>query len=232
MHSHRRQLIQSLDLLAFTIFVYLWLLDKSTLSLFLRCFLQIQFCNPIQVHPIGWSPFKLRTLLCFQVGFNLIMILIHLSSSGIVSSSKGTNNLMEKGSAGQHTLIIDFIGQDYEPSKFHLVLIDLFLTMIQSVLLIVSYENGWDELEPSKQGQLSFLDDSDSDSEFGDAQDPGGQGWDLGIYPTERIHLFPSILLFFPFLLLFLFHNNFPLALCRRSRLGRGGKPLPGSDVW
>ncbi|SPO36249.1 uncharacterized protein PSFLO_01720 [Pseudozyma flocculosa] len=173
MYRQRRELIQSLDLLVFALLVYVWFIDGSTLWFLVKSALQVQFCNPIQMHPTWSLPFFTVFLSCF----NLLIVTVHVLGGPI-------------GAGKSRTIIIDFVGQDHQTGKLHMVLIDLFVAFVQTVLLVVAFEHGIDELR--SEGEKSCLDE---DQEV-DALDAGeadrverGQGWDAD---DEEASLFAS----------------------------------------
>ncbi|KAN0062613.1 hypothetical protein ACQY0O_005146 [Thecaphora frezii] len=165
MYRQRKELVQSLDLLAFTLFVYIWFVDGSTIWLFVKSALQVQFCNPIQMHPTWSLPFFAVFLSCF----NFIVVLVHLLGGPI-------------GAGKARTIILDFVGQDHQTGRLHMVLIDLVVAFVQLIMLIVAYEHGIDELRPDDE--KSRLDEDEPDASepseaCAGAQDAGpGQGWD------------------------------------------------------
>ena len=94
MQRERKELIQALDMLVFALFVYVWYLDGATIWLTIKAALQVQFCNPVQMHPTWPLPF----FVVFIAFFNLIVILLHIFNGPI-------------GAAKSQTILMDFIGQ-------------------------------------------------------------------------------------------------------------------------
>lgn len=156
MYFERKELIQSLDLLCFVLFVYTWLLDNSTFLLLLKAALQVQFCNPLQMHSTWSLPFFLVFLACW----NLVPALSHLLFPPSVTNT---------GNA----VFIDFIGQNSLPGRLHILSIDAFTFAIQLVLTVVAFEMGKDEARPD--GEPSELDDLTSML----GEEDLGQGWDV-----------------------------------------------------
>ncbi|TKY88950.1 hypothetical protein EX895_002191 [Sporisorium graminicola] len=156
MYFERKELIQSLDLLCFILFVYTWLLDNQTFLLIVKAALQVQFCNPVQMHPTWSLPFFV-VFLCF---LNLILALAHLWTP---PSQTNTGD----------AIFIDFVGHTAIPGRLHVLVIDAFVCFVQLVMTVVAFETGKDELKPDDEP--SALDDATTILE----QDDLGQGWDV-----------------------------------------------------
>ncbi|SPO31110.1 uncharacterized protein UTRI_05248_B [Ustilago trichophora] len=156
MYFERKELIQSLDLLCFILFVYTWLLDNRTFLLIIKAALQVQFCNPLQMHPTWSLPFFIVFLLCL----NLLLALAHLWTPP---------SLTNTGDA----ILIDFVGQTTTPGWIHMLLVDASVCFVQLLMTIVAFEMGKDETKPDDEA--SALDDLTSRLEADDL----GQGWDV-----------------------------------------------------
>ncbi|SPO30631.1 uncharacterized protein UTRI_05248 [Ustilago trichophora] len=156
MYFERKELIQSLDLLCFILFVYTWLLDNRTFLLIIKAALQVQFCNPLQMHPTWSLPFFVVFLLCL----NLLLSLAHLWTPP---------NLTNTGDA----ILIDFVGQTTTPNRLHMLLIDASVCFVQLLMTVVAFEMGKDDTKPDDEP--SALDDLTSRLEADDL----GQGWDV-----------------------------------------------------
>ncbi|KAJ1021265.1 hypothetical protein NDA18_005506 [Ustilago nuda] len=152
MYFERKELIQSLDLLCFVLFVYTWLLDNRTFLLVVKAALQVQFCNPVQMHPT-WS---LSFLVVFLCSLNLILALVHLLTPASQSNS-------------QDAMLIDFVGQVTLPGRVQMFLIDALVCFVQLLMTVIAFETSKDELKPD--GEPSVLDDLTSFV---------GHGWDVG----------------------------------------------------
>ncbi len=138
------------------LFVYTWLLDNRTLLLLVKAALQVQFCNPVQMHPTWSLPFFVVFLCCL----NIILALAHLWAPA---------NKTNTGDA----IFIDFVGQSVLPDRVHMLLIDATVCFVQLLMTIVAFETGKDQVRPD--GEPSALDDLTSPAE----DDEMGQGWDV-----------------------------------------------------
>lgn len=138
------------------LFVYTWLLDNRTFLLIVKAALQVQFCNPVQMHPT-WS---LSFLVVFLLCLNLLLALAHLWAP-----SSQTNH----GDA----IFIDFVGQINLPNRFHMLLIDAFVCFVQLLMNVVAFEIGKDQVKPDDEP--SALDDLTSRLDEEDL----GQGFDV-----------------------------------------------------
>ncbi len=155
MYYERKELIQSLDLLCFVLFVYTWLLDNRTLLLLIKSALQVQFCNPLQLHPTWSLPFFVVFLACL----NALLALAHLWAP-----ASATN----RGDA----ILIDFVGQDAAPGRLHMLGIDLSVALVQLLMTIVAFECAKDQAK--QDGEQSQLDDTTERE-----GEERGQGWDV-----------------------------------------------------
>ncbi|CBQ69053.1 conserved hypothetical protein [Sporisorium reilianum SRZ2] len=156
MYFERKELIQSLDLLCFILFVYTWLLDNRTFLLIVKAALQVQFCNPVQMHPTWSLPFFVVFLCCL----NLILALAHLWTP---PSQTNTGD----------AIFIDFVGHTTLPGRLHVLMIDAFVCFVQLVMTVVAFEMGKDDAKPDDEP--SALDDATTMLE----QEDLGQGWDV-----------------------------------------------------
>lgn len=156
MYFERKELIQSLDLLCYVLFVYTWLLDNRTLSLLFRAILQWQCHNSMHIQPTWTLPF----LVVFLTGINGIFALAHLRSPPRVTNT---------GEA----ILIDFVGHSYLPGRLHVLAIDVGIWFAQLLLTVVAFETSKDEARPDDA--VSALDDLTSTLEEEDL----GQGWDV-----------------------------------------------------
>ncbi|SAM83638.1 uncharacterized protein UBRO_06650 [Ustilago bromivora] len=156
MYFERKELIQSLDLLCFVLFVYTWLLDNRTFLLVVKAALQVQFCNPVQMHPTWSLPFFVVFLCCL----NLILALAHL-----LTPASQTNT--------EDAILIDFVGQVTLPGRVQMFFIDALVCFVQLLMTVIAFETSKDELKPDDEP--SVLDDLTSFLE----QDDLGQGWDV-----------------------------------------------------
>ncbi|CCF48282.1 hypothetical protein NDA14_001863 [Ustilago hordei] len=156
MYFERKELIQSLDLLCFVLFVYTWLLDNRTFLLVVKAALQVQFCNAVQMHPTWSLPF----LVVFLCSLNLIFALVHL-----LTPASQTNS--------QDAMLIDFVGQVTLPGRVQMFFIDALVCFVQLLMTVIAFETSKDELKPD--GEPSVLDDLTSFLE----QDDLGHGWDV-----------------------------------------------------
>ncbi|KAI3484871.1 hypothetical protein L1887_51925 [Cichorium endivia] len=155
MYYERKELIQSLDLLCFVLFVYTWLLDNRTLLLLIKSALQVQFCNPLQLHPTWSLPFFVVFLACL----NALLALAHLWAP-----ASATN----RGDA----ILIDFVGQDAAPGRLHMLGIDLCVAAVQLLMTVVAFECAKDQAK--QDGEQSLLDDTTERQ-----GEERGQGWDV-----------------------------------------------------
>ena len=142
-----------LDLLCFVLFVYTWLLDNRTLLLLIKAALQVQFCNPLQMHPTWSLPF----FVVFLCSLNALLAIAHLWSPPKVTNT---------GDA----ILIDFVGQATAPGRLHMLLVDAAVCAVQLVMTVVAFEMGRDEVRPDDDP--SALDDL---TRFDDE----GQGWEV-----------------------------------------------------
>ncbi|SPC63309.1 uncharacterized protein UHOD_06650 [Ustilago sp. UG-2017b] len=156
MYFERKELIQSLDLLCFVLFVYTWLLDNRTFLLVVKAALQVQFCNPVQMHPTWSLPFFVVFLCCL----NLILALAHL-----LTPASQTNT--------EDAILIDFVGQVTLPGRVQMFFIDALVCFVQLLMTVIAFETSKDELKPDDEP--SVLDDLTSFLE----QDDLGRGWDV-----------------------------------------------------
>ncbi|PWY98044.1 hypothetical protein BCV70DRAFT_202212 [Testicularia cyperi] len=156
MYFERRELIQSLDLLSYLLFVYIWLLDGRTLWLAIRAILQVQICNLIYINPT-WSLSFSAIFLC---SINALFAIVCIFGPPI-------------GSLKQSSILLDFVGQQTQPTKLHALLVHGLICYVQLVLLVVAFEHGQDELKPDDEA--SSLDPLSS-TKPSDAEE--GQGWD------------------------------------------------------
>lgn len=145
-----------LDLLCFILFVYTWLLDNRTFLLVVKAALQVQFCNPVQMHPTWSLPFFVIFLCCL----NLLLALAHLWTP---PSRTNTGD----------AILIDFVGHTTLPGRLHVLVIDAFVCFVQLVMTVVAFEMGKDDVRPDDEP--SALDDMTTLLE----QDDLGQGWDV-----------------------------------------------------
>ncbi|KAK0524778.1 hypothetical protein OC834_005401 [Tilletia horrida] len=150
MQSQRRELIRQLDVLLFTLFVYVWFLDKSLLLLALKIGLQVQYCNPSSFNPDLPLPILCRTVLFF----NLAPIISHAffwTGTGMSPLDdpygKGIGGAYSR--SGRTGFVLDFIGQAYQPTRFHLLLIDMLTAFLQWLfIIVVSETEKAEELRP------------------------------------------------------------------------------------
>ncbi|SNX87009.1 uncharacterized protein MEPE_05719 [Melanopsichium pennsylvanicum] len=158
MYFERKQLVQSLDLLCFTLFVYTYLLDNRTFLLIIKAALQVQFCNPVQMHPTWSLPF----FVVFLLTLNTLLAIAHQWTPARITNT---------GDA----IFIDFIGHTAStlPNRLHMLFIDAAVCFVQLLMVVVAFEMGKDETRPD--GELSGLDDLTSLLEEEDI----GQGWDV-----------------------------------------------------
>ncbi|KAK0569798.1 hypothetical protein OC861_000635 [Tilletia horrida] len=141
MQRQRRELIRQLDILLFTLFVYIWFLDKNLLLLALKIGLQVQYCNPTAFNPDLPLPILCRTVLFF----NLAPIISH----GFFWTGKGMSPLDDVDGtgiggtynrSGRTGFVLDFIGQSYQPTRLHLLCLDLLTAFLQWLFIIIVSE--------------------------------------------------------------------------------------------
>ncbi|GAC94782.1 hypothetical protein PHSY_002355 [Pseudozyma hubeiensis SY62] len=156
MYFERKELIQSLDLLCFVLFVYTWLLDNRTFLLLVKAALQVQFCNPLQICPTWSLPF----IVVFLCSLNLTWALVHLWTPA------------SKTNTGE-SILIDFVGHTTLPGRLHMLLIDAVVWGAQLLMTVIAFEMGKDEVkgdeEPSELDDRTTLFD----------EDDLGQGWNV-----------------------------------------------------
>ncbi|KAK4051983.1 hypothetical protein OIO90_004513 [Microbotryomycetes sp. JL221] len=124
----RLELLHSLDLTLWILFILSYILSPSHLLTFvLRLVAQAQFGAPRLVHP--HRSLKFFTIAWFVL--NLSAIVVHL-----LDGSRGT-----KGSDGwiQRGLFVDFVGQVVTPSRIHLFLLDLLISILQFLVIVVAF---------------------------------------------------------------------------------------------
>ncbi|KAL9938210.1 hypothetical protein V8E36_002833 [Tilletia maclaganii] len=162
----RRELIRQLDILLFTLFVYIWFLDKNLLLLALKIGLQVQYCNPASFNPDLPLPILCRTVLFF----NLAPIVTHIlfwTGKGMspLDDVNGTGIGGAYSRSGRTGFVLDFVGQAYQPSKLHLLLLDLLTTFLQWLfIIVVSETEKAEELRPDLD-EYGLL-DGDPDQEI------------------------------------------------------------------
>lgn len=116
-------LISSLDRLIWAELAVLYYVDNSFLRFLLRAASQVVYLMPRRI-PVQ-DP-AVETI----ITINLICIVAHLYSSQL-EAGEGTRGYLHGG------LLLDFIGQQGPTSKWHLFLLDTFLTLLQFISLAV-----------------------------------------------------------------------------------------------
>ncbi|KAE8224288.1 hypothetical protein CF319_g2790 [Tilletia indica] len=150
MQSQRRELIRQLDVLLFTLFVYVWFLDKNLLLLALKIGLQVQYCNPASFNPDLPLPILCRTVLFFNLG-PVISHAIFWTGTGMspLDDHDGTGIGGAYSRSGRTGFVLDFIGQAYQPTKLHLLFLDLLTAFLQWLfIIVVSETEKAEELRP------------------------------------------------------------------------------------
>ncbi|CAD6891679.1 unnamed protein product [Tilletia controversa] len=150
MQSQRRELIRQLDVLLFTLFVYVWFLDKSLLLLALKIGLQVQYCNPTSFNPDLPLPILCRTVLFFNLG-SVVSHAFFWTGTGLspLDDQDGTGIGGAYSRSGRTGFILDFIGQAYQPTKLHLLLLDILTAFLQWLfIIVVSETEKAEELRP------------------------------------------------------------------------------------
>ncbi|KAJ7287458.1 hypothetical protein C8J57DRAFT_1283972 [Mycena rebaudengoi] len=120
-YAQRKHIIQSLDILLYQLHIFAFFLSPSIWTLIFRIVSQFQ-CSKARDLDAAWS---LRTFLALLVSLNSVTI-YHHATEGASSDSK--------------TVILDFIGMAYTPTKFRLLSLDIFIVFLQMVLAIIAYE--------------------------------------------------------------------------------------------
>ncbi|KAJ7680398.1 hypothetical protein DFH06DRAFT_1162926 [Mycena polygramma] len=120
MHAQRAHIIQSLDILLYQLHVLAFFLSPSIWTLIFRILSQSQCSKPRELDA-AWS---LRAFFALLVSLNSITIWNHATS----------------GASDSKTVILDFIGMAYPPSKFRLLSLDFAIVFLQMLLATIAYE--------------------------------------------------------------------------------------------
>lgn len=152
---------QQLDVVCNILFVYVWLLDGRTFWLVLKTWVQLFVVRVQHAAQEQWDPaWALYTLLCLPTVWTCVVTISHLAGPSVVTSGK------------EHSVLLDFVGQQYSPSRLHLVLLDSLVGGIQLALAVIVFQVGKDQTRPDEEA-------SDLDVAPRDHTDHyDGQGWD------------------------------------------------------
>ncbi|KAF9653895.1 hypothetical protein BDM02DRAFT_3079258, partial [Thelephora ganbajun] len=120
-NAQRRHIIASLDNLLYQFHTVSFLLSPTLLPYLSRCIGQFQLARPRDFYPKR----TLRFWYFMVLFFNFPSIWDH----ALFGVAKGPS------------LILDFVGLLYQPSKLHVLLLDLAIFMFSLVLVTISYEH-------------------------------------------------------------------------------------------
>ncbi|KAH7927133.1 hypothetical protein BV22DRAFT_1111267 [Leucogyrophana mollusca] len=127
--AQRQHIIDSLDNLVSQLYAVSFFLFPSLLPLVCRVVCQLFCCKPRE-----WDP-KLSLRIWFA-------ILLLLNVPSIWSHAT-------EGTVEGRTVILDFVGLGYQPSKPHLLLLDTLILLLQILLTTISYERSLHLSSPS-----------------------------------------------------------------------------------
>ncbi|KAJ7251503.1 hypothetical protein B0H12DRAFT_1119249 [Mycena haematopus] len=120
LHSQRKHVIQSLDILLYQLHVFAFFISPSIWTLIFRLLTQSQCSKPRELDT-AWS---LRAFFALLVAVNTLTVWSHATL----------------GASDGKTVILDFIGMAHPPSKFRLVSLDFFIVFLQMLLATMAYE--------------------------------------------------------------------------------------------
>ncbi|KAJ7924886.1 hypothetical protein B0H13DRAFT_1976538 [Mycena leptocephala] len=123
LRAQQKHIIQSLDILLYQLHVLAFFLSPSIWTLIFRLLSQSQCSKPRELDT-AWS---LRAFFALLVSLNIITVWNHATS----------------GASDSKTVILDFIGLAYTPSKFRLLSLDIFIVFLQMVLATIAYETSF-----------------------------------------------------------------------------------------
>ncbi|KAJ7084470.1 hypothetical protein B0H15DRAFT_398747 [Mycena belliarum] len=121
--AQRKHVVQSLDILLYELHVLGFFLSPSIWILVFRLLSQSQCSKPRELDA-AWS---LRIFFALLVSLNAITVWNHATS----------------GPSDGKTVILDFIGTGYTPSKSRLLLLDLLTVFLQMVLATIAFETSF-----------------------------------------------------------------------------------------
>ncbi|KAG7440023.1 uncharacterized protein BT62DRAFT_911556 [Guyanagaster necrorhizus] len=121
-HAQRMHIVSSLDTLLYQLHALSFFLSPSIWALFCRYFMQQQCVRP--------RDFDTQTPRSLGVWLGLIAIINAFSV--YPHATEGTSQ--------GRTVILDFIGLNYVPSKLQLLSLDLFIMCLQMLLVFIAYE--------------------------------------------------------------------------------------------
>ncbi|KAK0212570.1 hypothetical protein DFS33DRAFT_42341 [Desarmillaria ectypa] len=121
-HAQRMHIVSSLDTLLYQLHALSFFLSPSIWALFCRYFMQQQCVRP--------RDFDTHTPRSLGVWLGLITV---------VNAFSVYPHATEGASKGR-TVILDFIGLNYVPSKLQLLSLDLFIMCLQMLLVFIAYE--------------------------------------------------------------------------------------------
>ncbi|KAJ6593974.1 hypothetical protein B0H19DRAFT_1093107 [Mycena capillaripes] len=119
-HAQRKHIIQSLDILLYQLHVLAFFLSPSIWTLIFRLLSQSQ-CSKSRELDTAWS---LRAFFALLVSLNIVTVWNHATS----------------GASDSKSVILDFIGTAYPPSKLRLLSLDFFIVFLQMLLATIAYE--------------------------------------------------------------------------------------------
>ncbi|KAI0074165.1 hypothetical protein K474DRAFT_1648389 [Panus rudis PR-1116 ss-1] len=119
-HAQRKHLIHQLNSLLLVLHTVSYLQSPSTLVYFTRITSQYQFSRPRKSNPY----------MSLRIWFFLIIFF----NSGSVWSHASV------GAASGRSIILDFVGMAYRPSKLHLLFLDFLIIALELVLTTIAYE--------------------------------------------------------------------------------------------
>ncbi|KAJ7497367.1 hypothetical protein FB451DRAFT_1211177 [Mycena latifolia] len=118
--AQRKHIVQSLDILLYELHVLAFFLSPSIWTLIFRLLSQSQCSKPRELDA-AWS---LRIFFALLISLNAITVWNHATS----------------GPSDGKSVILDFIGMAYAPSKSRLLLLDIFIVFLQMILATIAYE--------------------------------------------------------------------------------------------
>ncbi|KAJ7346699.1 hypothetical protein DFH08DRAFT_780244 [Mycena albidolilacea] len=134
LYAQRKHVIQSLDVLLYQLHVLAFFISPSIWTLVFRLLSQSQ-CSKSRELDTAWS---LRTFFALLVSVNIFTVWSHATS----------------GASDGKTVILDFIGMAYPPSKFRLLSLDVFIVFLQMLLASIAYETSFSRDDESAASTL------------------------------------------------------------------------------
>ncbi|KAK7472906.1 hypothetical protein VKT23_001013 [Stygiomarasmius scandens] len=141
-HAERKHIIRSIDALLYQLYCLSYYLSPSMFALLLRLSAQVMCKNPRILFPT----FPLGAFLLLLSGFNGFNLYHHITQGAV------------EGGA----IILDFVGLAYSPSKLQLLTVDLSILLMQSLLLIISFDMYTPSSNAEQTSDTSLPSSSDS----------------------------------------------------------------------